>query len=156
MNTIVAAILLCGSLAGMQPARFSFAGLDLGVTIKDLRLKYPRSQVLDEGLVYLSEKDSHDHISTIGLSGIGSGRRLQINFERRQQDSKATYPPCQKVLSGLEQRYGRPTRIVDGQEEQSRNRRFEWNTSAETLTLSCFRMPRQPLYAESITIASKG
>ena len=149
-------IVLCGSLAGLQSARFSFAGLDLGVTMKDLRLKYPQSQVLDDRLVYLSEKESHDHISTIGLSGTGSARSLQITFERRQRDGKATYPPCQKLLSGLEQRYGRPARIVDGQEEQARNRRFEWNTSAETLTLGCFEMPRQPLYVERITIASKG
>jgi hypothetical protein len=56
----------------------------------ELRTRYPRSTAL-EAMVYLSDEESHDDISTIALS---------------------------------------------------------------KLMLSCFRMPRQPLYAERLSIAS--
>jgi hypothetical protein len=150
MNRVLASMLLCCSVVA-QIDTFDFAGLSLRATMEELKVKYPRSTPTD-GFIYLSDQDSHDDISTIGVSGPGSARTLTIHFERQRKGTPA-YPACEKVLAHVQRRYGRPARIVDAQEEQSRNRRFEWNTTAETLTLSCFRMPRQSLYAERITIA---
>ena len=154
MRTIIASTLFVGCVAGMQPARFSFGGLDLGMSVKDLRSRYPQSEIVDDGLVYVSEKDSHDHISTIQLSGGRPARILHIAFERRGRDGAPSYPQCANVLSALQQRYGRPASVIDAREERARNRRFDWKAPAETLTLRCFRMPREPLYAESITMES--
>jgi hypothetical protein len=58
------------------------------------------------------------------------------------------------LLGVLRERNGTPANVVDAQEEQAHNRRFYWKRSRERLTLSCFRMPRQRLYAERLTIAS--
>jgi hypothetical protein len=134
-------------------ASFNFAGLSLSTTMAELTKRYPRSMVLDT-FVYLSDEDSHDDISTIGLSRNGDVRTLTITFERQHPAGRPTYPLCEKLLSLLEERYRNPANVVDAQEERARNRRFEWKTSAESLRLSCFQMARQPLYAERLTIAS--
>jgi hypothetical protein len=144
--------LLAGSVLAAQPESFTFAGLNLKTTMADLKKRYPSSIALDT-LVYLSDEESHDHISTIGLSSNGAARTLTITFERRRR-GRATYPSCGQSLSRLKERYGNPANVMDAQEERVRNRRFEWNTSTESLTLSCFRIPRQPLYAERLTITS--
>ena len=144
-------LLACSVLAA-QPEPFSFAGLNLKTTMAELKGRYPRSTALDT-LVYLSDEESHDHIATIGLTSTGAVRTLTITFER-QRGARATYPSCERSLSGLRERYGNPAHIVDAQEERAQNRRFQWNTSTESLTLHCFRMPRQPLYAERLTITS--
>jgi hypothetical protein len=155
MKLALTLILFVCHLAGTQVAHFSFAGLDLGLTTKDLRVKYPRSSVVGDTLVHLSDTDAHDHISSIALSGSGAAKRLRIFFERNQQTGRPIYPRCEDVLTVLQKRYGSPTNIVDAAEEQALNRRFEWNAARETLTLMCFRMPRQPLYASELNIASK-
>ena len=118
----------------------------------DLKKRYPRSTALDTP-VYLSDEESHDYISTIGVSGNGAARTLIITFERRRR-GRATYPPCAQSLSRLKERYGNPANVMEAEEERARNRRFKWNTSTESLTLNCFRMPREPLYAERLTITS--
>jgi len=135
-----------------QPESFTFAGLNLKTTMADLKKRYPSSMALDT-LVYLSDKESHDHISTIGLSSNGAARTLTITFEQQRQGS-ATYPSCEQSLSRLKERYGNPTNVANTQEERARNRRFEWTTATESLTLNCFQMPRQPLNAERLTITS--
>jgi hypothetical protein len=136
-----------------QTESFTFADLSLKTTMAELKMRYPRSTAL-ETVIYLSDEESHDHISTIGLSSNGAVRTLVITFERQQRGGRPTYPSCETLLSLLKQRYGSPANVVDAQEGRARNRRFEWKTSAESLTLGCFRMPRQPLYAERLTIAS--
>jgi hypothetical protein len=150
--------LLASSLLAAQTETFTFAGLSLKTTMAELKKRYPRSTALDT-LVYLSDEESHDHISTIGLSSSSGARTLTITFEpatfeRRRRGRVATYPSCEKSLSRLKGRYGNPADVVDAQEERARNRRFEWKTSTESLTLNCFRMPRQPLYAERLTITA--
>ena len=146
-------VLLACSVVAAQTESFTFAGLSLETTMTDLKKRYPRSTALDT-LVYLSDEESHEHISTIGLSRNGAARTLIITFER-QRRGRATYPSCGRSLSLLKERYGNPTRVTEAQEERARNRRFEWNTATESLTLDCFRMPRQPQYAERLTIASR-
>jgi hypothetical protein len=155
MVRVLIPFLLACCLASMQPAHFTFAGLDLSLTAKDLKAKYPRSHFVDETLMQLRENESHDHISTIALSGSGGAKTLRIFFERTHPAGKPIYPRCDDVLGVLQKRYGRPANIVDAAEEQALNRRFEWNRSVERLTLICFRMPRQPLFASELTIASR-
>ena len=154
MSKTLGSVLLCSLLTAAQPERFSFAGLSLTVTMKDLLLKYPTSTVSDQR-ISVSAEDSHDDIGAIAVSDMGPGPTVTIYFERLQRNGDPVYPPCAKLLSGLERRYGRPGSTMDAQEEEARNRRFVWNTSTESLTLSCFRMPRQPLYAERITITTR-
>ena len=144
---------LAQSPAAAPTEPFSFAGLSLKTRMADLQTRYPRSTAL-ETMVYVSTEETHDHISTIGLSSNGVARTLSIAFEREQRDGRATYPSCKKLLGVLRDRYGTPANVVDAQEEQAHNRRFQWERPGERLTLSCFRMPGQRLYAERLTIAS--
>lgn len=145
--------LFAWSVLAAQTDSFTFAGLGLNTTMAELKQRYPKSHAV-EALVRLSDEESHDHISTIGLSSNRGVRTLAITFERQQRGRKPTYPSCDSLQAPLRERYGDPASIVDTQEERARNRRFEWKTPAETLTLRCFRMPRQPLYAERLTISS--
>ena len=135
-----ALVLLACSVLAARTEAFTFAGLSLETTMADLKKRYPRSTAID-ALVYLSEEEAHDSISTIGLSSEGAARALTITFERRRQ-GRATYPSCERLLSRLKERYGSPVNVTTAQEERARNWRFEWSTSAESLTLNCFRMPR--------------
>lgn len=149
--TVVTALAVTAFLA--QPEPFAFAGLSLKTTIAELKTRYPRSTAVGT-LIHVSNEDSHDHVSTIGLSTDGKVRTLNITFERTLPGGTVAYPMCETLLALLKERYGNPAKLVDVQEEQARNRWFEWNTSAESMILRCFRMPRQPLYAERLTISS--
>ena len=140
------------SVSEAQTPAFVFAGLSLKTTVAELKQRYPRSTFLDT-LIYVSNEESHDDISTIGLGNNGRIRTIAITFER-QRAGRTTYPACDNLVALFTTQHGRPANIVDAQEEQSRNRRFEWKASGESLTLNCFRLPQQPLYAERLTIAS--
>ena len=118
----------------------------------ELKKKYPRSTFLDT-VVYLSNEESHDGIATIALGADGSGRTLTIAFER--PGNTPAYPLCEKLLAALKNRYGNPASTTDFQEERARNRRSEWKTGTESMALSCFEMPRQPSYAERLTITGR-
>ena len=130
---------------------FAFAGLSPNTTMAELKKRYPKSTALD-ALVYLSDEESHDHISTVGLSSNGAVRTIAIAFEQQRQ-GRATYPACEQLLARLKAQYGNPATATEAQEERARNRRFEWKTSSESLTLNCFQMPRQPQYAERLTMS---
>ena len=116
----------------------------------ELRTRYPRSAAL-EALLYLSAEESHDHISTIQLSDSG----IAVTFERRSPRGEPTYPACENLLSPLTEGYGKPSSVVDAQEERTRNRRFEWKATEELMTLVCFQLPRRPLYAERLAITAR-
>ena len=149
-----ATFFLCGwSVLAAQTDSFTFAGLSLKTTMAELKQRYPKSHA-QEALIRLSDEESHDHISTIGLSTNRGVRTLALTFERQQRGGKPTYPLCDDLQLPLRDRYGDPVSIVDTQQERERNRRFEWKTPTETLMLRCFRMPRQPLYAERLAISS--
>ena len=145
-------VLTASSALETQARTFIFAGLSSKTTLAELKQRYPQSTFLDT-LVYVSEKESHDDISTIGLSNNGGMRTIAVSFER-QRGGKPTYPACEKLVAFLTSQYGTPANITDAQEERTRNRRFEWKMAGEALTLSCFRLPQQPLYAERLAIAS--
>ena len=152
VNIATMLVLTASSALEAQTRAFVFAGLSLKTTLAELKQRYPQSTFLDT-LVYVSEKESHDDISTIGLSSNGRMRAIAISFER-QRSGKPTYPACDRLVAYLTKQYGTPANVIDAQEEQARNRRVEWKTSEESLTLSCFRRAQQPLYAERLTIAS--
>ena len=152
VHIAVVLALAASSVSEAQTPAFVFAGLSLKTTVAELKQRYPRSTFLDT-LVYISNEESHDDISTIRLSNNGRTRTISITFERQRAGS-ATYPACDNLVALLTNEYGKPANVVDAQEEQSRNRRFEWKTPGESLTLNCFRLPQQPLYAERLTIAS--
>jgi hypothetical protein len=149
---LFAFVLVAGPAVAAQPEPFTFAGLSGDTTIAELKQRYPQSVVVGQ-LVYVSARESHDSISTIGMSSTGARRNLTVTFEQRQPSGSPTYPACEKLLSTLTARYG-PPNVIEAQEERARNRRFEWKTSTESLTLGCFQLPSQPLYAERLTIAS--
>ena len=153
MNNMLASMLLYGSIVVMQVQGFVFGGLSLRATINELRTKYPLSLVVDQR-VYLSDAERHDDISTIEFSGAAGQRTLMLFFERRE-NGEAVYPRCETVRATLERRYGAPSGVQDATEEQARNRRFLWSNTSETLTLDCFAMPGQLLYAERMTMASR-
>ena len=106
-----------------------------------------------DGLVYLSNEESHDGISTIGLAKDDRGATLTIMFERQGQ--KPMYPLCEKLVAKLKNGYGNPLNVIDSREERAQNRRLEWKNATGSMTLSCFAMPRQPSYAERLTITSR-
>ena len=147
-------ILALGGFAdsAAQSRSFVFAGLSSNTTMAELKERYPRSTFVDT-LVYVSEQESHDSISTIALGYNGALHTLTITFER-QRARRLTYPTCEQIVSVITNQYGAPTNVVDAQEEQTRNRQLQWKTAGESLTLHCFRLPKQPLYAERITIVS--
>jgi hypothetical protein len=153
MRSICHAIMVMPVLM-TQLVSYSFAGLSPRTTMSELKIRYPGSLALD-GLMHLTEGESHDHISTIAVSSDGVVRTLTVTFEREHANGP-TYPECDKVVASLTGRYGAPGGVVDAPEERAQNRRFEWRTRGETMTLSCFRMPRQPMYAERLAIASVG
>lgn len=62
-----------GVVRAAQPEPFTFAGLNLKTTMADLEKRYPSSIALGT-FVHLSDEESHDHISTIGLSSNGAAR----------------------------------------------------------------------------------
>jgi hypothetical protein len=110
----VTLMVLARSLVAAQTDPFSFAGLGLNTTMGDLQTRYPRSTALDT-LVYVSKEESHDHISTIGVSSNGVARILSISFGREQRGGRPTYPSCEKLLAVLTGRYGTPANVVDAQ-----------------------------------------
>jgi len=96
---IVHRIIALGAFVGSkaQSRSFVFAGLSLNTTMADLNERYPRSTFVDT-LVYVSEQESHDSISTIGLGHDGALHTLAITFER-QRAGRLTYPACEQLVS---------------------------------------------------------
>ena len=87
----------------------------------------------------------------------GSGLPIHAMATRRITtgcSGRSLWDALAECFSRLRERYGNPANVMDAQEERAQNRRFQWNTSTESLTLNCFRMPRQPLCAERLTITS--
>jgi hypothetical protein len=150
-----ASALLMGVMALTWPLlaaeSFAFARLSLQTTLEAAQKRYPHSSITG-GHVYVSEADSHDHIYGIDLPGTGNPR-LRIFFERRGRQ-RHDYPRCEQIAAAIRQQYGEPAVVQEFDEERSRNRRLIWRRGDEDLSLLCFRMGRQPLYAAELTIMS--
>ena len=145
---------IIGAGLRLWPAEsFAFAGLSPRTTIEAVRLRYRHSLIAGRH-VYVAEADSHDHIYGIGLAQDGeSSRRITIFFERRGRQ-RNEYPPCEQVAAAVRKHYGEPTVVQEFSEERSKNRRLTWRRGAEDLSLLCFRMGRQPLFASELTITA--
>ena len=71
----------------------------LSLTLEEVRKRYPNSSITGTH-VYVSEKDSHDHIYAVDIPTGEGGRPLRVFFERQAARGPA-YPPCDNVLGTL-------------------------------------------------------
>jgi len=143
--------LLLGAIRVWPAENFAFAGLSPRTTVQEAQKRYSRSLFTGRH-VYVSEADSHDHIYGIDLPGSGEPR-VRIFFEYRRRDHNE-YPRCEQVATAIRRQYGKPANIQEYDEERSRNRRLIWRSGNEELSLLCFQMGRQPLFAAELTITS--
>ena len=146
---MVRVLLFIGLLAATVSAladSFEFAGLSRATTVQDVAKRYPNSTVSGY-YVYVSPKDTHDHIYGIALSGPTSNNRLRISFE--SPDRK--YPPCKDVERTIVLKYGAPASVREFREEAAQNRYLVWKLELETIQLQCFRFGKNAGYsAEAI------
>ena len=131
---------------------FVFAGLSPRTTLEILQKRYPHSTITG-GHVYVSAADSHDHIYGIDLPGGAGSPTIRIFFERRGR-KRNEYPRCGEVEAVIKRQYGDPAVVEEFEEEQARNRRLLWRRGKDDLSLLCFQMGRQPLFAAELTITS--
>jgi hypothetical protein len=127
-----------------------FAGLSRQTGIEAARKRYPHSSIVGRH-VYVSDADSHDHVYGIDLSDGSSSGQLRVFFERPGVQRPA-YPPCEGLTAAIKKQYGEPSAVQEFAEEKAWNRRVIWRRDGESLSLNCFRMGRQPLFAGELTI----
>src|SRR5919108_1209811 len=148
---IMGALLIIGLLAASRSGlanSFEFAGLSRATTVQDVAKRYPNSMV-SGSYVYVSPKDTHDHIFGIELFGPNLSYRLRINFE--SPDRK--YPLCEVIERSIVLRHGPPSEIREFREEAAQNRYLAWKLDLETVQLQCFRFDGNARYfAEAIAV----
>ena len=128
--------------------QFEFAGLSRAITLQHVAKRYPNSTV-SGSYVYVSPKDTHNHIFGIELFGPNLSNRLRINFE--SPDKK--YPPCELIERSIVSSHGPVSEIREFHEEAAQNRYLVWKLQLETVQLQCFRLDRNAKYfAEAITV----
>jgi len=113
---------------------FEFAGLSRATTLQDVAKRYPNSMV-SGSYVYVSPKDTHDHIFGIELFGLDFSYRLRISFG--SPDRK--YPLCEVIEKSIALRHGPRSEIWEFHEEAAQNRYLVWKLRHETAQLQCFR-----------------
>ena len=127
---------------------FEFAGLKRATTLQDVAKRYPNSTV-SGSYVYVSPKDTHDHIFGIELFGPKLSYRLRINFE--SPDRK--YPLCEAIERSIALRHGPPAKIREFREEAAQNRYLIWKLELEIVQLQCFRFGNNvAAYAEAVAV----
>lgn len=145
------ALLIIGLLAtsgSVLASPFEFAGLSRATTLQDVAKRYPNSKV-SGAYVYVSPKDTHDHIFGIELFGPSLSNRLRINFE--SPDRK--HPLCEAIERSIVSRHGPASQIREFREEAAQNRYLVWKLELETVQLQCFRFDRNAKYfAEAIAV----
>lgn len=130
---------------------FEYAGLSRATTLEDVAKRYPNSAV-SGAYVYVSPKDTHDHIFGIELFGPNLSNRLRIDFG--SPDHK--YPLCKVIESSIVSRYGPPSEVRKFREEAQQNRVLAWKLKLETVSLECFRSVENAQYfAEAIAVYPK-
>jgi len=129
----------------------SFAGLSARTTLKAVQQRYPHSTFVGNRL-YVSETDARDHIYAIELYP-EPPRRIRIVFERNHQ-GRQSYPRCEQIIATIRKEHGEPASVQEFREERSKNRRLTWRRGKEDLSLLCFRMGAQPLFAAELTITT--
>jgi hypothetical protein len=145
------AVLTLLLFAGPPQARsFTYAGIGLGSDFKTIAARHPHSTPQGEYL-RLEPEDMHDHISGIGVSGTGAGRRVRITFEMVGPKDRPLYPKCGEIEATLVKAYGPPQDIRRFSEEASPRADRIWRSAGEEMTLVCFREHRV-LWAEAVQI----
>ena len=106
-------------------------------------------------LTTIAPEDSHDHISSIAISGTGPSRLVRIGFETRPDGQHPEYPTCTDVEAKLVHLYGKP-RIRRFTEEASRRADRLWRSRTEELTLICFDFRGEGrFFAEAVLITPR-
>ena len=142
---LIGLLMASGSIVGNS---FEFAGLSRATTLQDVAKRYPNSTV-SGSYVYVSPKDTHDHIFGIELFGPKLSYRLRINFE--SPDRK--YPLCEAIERSIALRHGPPAEIREFREEAAQNRYLIWKLELEIVQLQCFRLGNNVgAYAEAIAV----
>ena len=150
MGALLIIGLLAASRSGLANS-FEFAGLSRATTVQDVAKRYPNSMV-SGSYVYVSPKDTHDHIFGIELFGPNLSYRLRINFE--SPDRK--YPFCEGIERAIVSRHGPPSEIREFREEAAQNRYLGWKLELETVQLQCFRFDGNARYfAEAIAVHAR-
>ena len=151
MGHVMRALAFIGLLAAsgsVFASPFEFAGVSRATTLQDVARRYPNSTV-SGSYVYVSPKDTHDHIFGIELFGPNLSNRLRINFESLNRE----YPLCEFIERLIVSRHGPASQIREFHEEAAQNRYLLWNLQLETIQLQCFRFDRNAKYfAEAITV----
>jgi hypothetical protein len=152
MRLILTLVLACAASAAAAQ-EFSFAGLSLRTTLEELKKRYPSSRLADH-YMYVSEKDSHDHVYGVEIPRPGAAGRLRLSFEHPQQGRGERHPSCRSVADALQKRYGAPSRSRDFMEEGSKARRVSWVGAAEEMSLQCFQRNGE-FRAEALTMVER-
>jgi hypothetical protein len=127
---------------------FEFAGLSRATTLQDVAKRYPNSTVTGSH-VYVSPKDTHDHIFGIELFSPKPSSSLRIDFE--SPDRK--YPLCEVIERSIVSRHGPPSEVREFHEEAAKNRYLVWKLELETVQLQCFKFDETAGYfAEAIVV----
>jgi hypothetical protein len=137
-----------------QAPSFTFAGIGLESDLKAVAARYPHSTP-ESGYVRLAPEDIHDHVSSIGISGTGAGRRVRITFETDGPSGGPEYPRCKTIESKLIAQFGAPHDIRRFSEEASQRADRIWRSQSEELTLLCFKGARGTYWAEAVQIARR-
>lgn len=122
---------------------FNYAGLSATTNEDYLRRQYSTSK-FQSNYVQLSDKDSHDYITSVSLAVTDQYRNIRIGFgkelPRKSDESRRFfYPPCQEIYSKLKQQYGKEGEMIEYSEEKMISRRFTWKLKNEELNLGCFK-----------------
>jgi hypothetical protein len=136
-----------------QARSFTYAGIGLGSDFKAVAARHPHSTPQGE-YVRLEPEDMHDHISGIGISGTGPGRRVRIAFETMGPKDRPVYPKCGEIEAALAKAYGPAGEIRRFSEEASPRADRIWRSTAEEMTLMCFKQ-HGVLWAEAVQITRR-
>ena len=151
MGHVMRALAFIGLLAvsgSVFASPFEFAGVSRATTLQDVARRYPNSTV-SGSYVYVSPKDTHDHIFGIELFGPNLSNRLRINFESPNRE----YPLCEFIERLC--RPGTALRRRSGSSMRRRRRIGIWFGSCNWKPFNCsvFRFDRNAKYfAEAITV----
>lgn len=139
-------------------AGFAYAGFSLKSKIEQVKRRYPNS-VITDNYIYVSPRDTHDHIYGIELATTAKAPRVRIGFEKpaagRSKQRTLSYPTCSRIHGGLQEQYGAPTKVRKFYEEKTKRFDQEWTRAGEVMTLACFRGDHGKYLAESITITTE-
>jgi len=150
---------------------FEYGDLNINKSFDEIKKMYPNSAFQSpsensSGSIWISSKDTQDGIYYINLSSRERIRRLQLSFEKPDnQLEKPTktweeshylrHPPCAPILASLTKKYGDPSVPEKNWEEAIEWQPYKWVGEKETLTLHCYSLGGKGLILGSDIVMSK-